>query len=31
MNVIRYYYEHFNQASQEDLRRLIDINDKLLV
>ena len=30
MNVIRYYYEHFNQASQEDLRRVLDVNDKLL-
>ena len=29
--VIRYYYEHFNQASQEDLHRLINRNDKLLV
>ena len=31
MNVIRYYYEHFNQASQEDLRRILDVHDKLLV
>ena len=31
MNVIRYYYEHFNQLSQEDMRSLIDRNDKLLV
>ena len=31
MSVIRYYYEHFNQLSQEDMRRLIDRNDKLLV
>ena len=31
MNVIRYFYEHFNQLSQEDMRSLIDRNDKLLV
>ena len=31
MNVIRYYYEHFNQASQEDLRRILNVHDKLLV
>ena len=31
MNVIRYYYKHFNQASQEDLCRMIDRDDKLLV
>ena len=30
-NVIPYYYEHFNQFSQEDMRRLIDRNDELLV
>ena len=31
MSVIRFYYEHFNRSTQEDMRRMIDANDKLLV
>ena len=29
MSVIRFYYEHFNRSTQEDMRRIIDANDSL--